>query len=249
MPSHLSTIGLTLATREDFIALAQRVAAIATPIPAKGGRYMRWSSDCGAELWLQVDAAGTLIGMSPHFTGKAILPVRLTQRLARPQDNALDGAFHAWAAPEGDSESGAYPFVFDSPDPAAHSDICLPTNAEVQIAAFAHQIQVYDSEKAYRDAQPKNVVHFASRSFIPSGLFKPDGGSIEPPRALAIFTGQVVEAEERCNPLTGESFYWALVDTLGGCFDVVVDRGMLPARPAAGAILSGSFWLSGRISS
>jgi hypothetical protein len=249
MPNHFSTIGLTVATDQDFLALAERVAASATAIPVKGGRYLRWTSNSGAELWLQVDADGDLIGMNPHFTGKATLHVGLTQRLARPQETALDGAFHAWAAREDEPESGAYPFVFDSPDAAAHPDIDLPTKAEVQIAAFAHEIRAYDSEQAYEDAQPEGELRFASRSFIPSGLFTPQFETIDPPRAQAIFTGHVVEAEERRNPLTGQPFYWALVDTLGGRFDVVVDHGMLPARPVAGGILSGSLWLSGRLTS
>jgi hypothetical protein len=47
--------------------------------------------------------------------------------------------------------------------------------------------------------------------------------------------------------VTGNRFWWALVDTLGGTYDVVIDPELLPDSPRAGNILSGWFWLSGRI--
>jgi hypothetical protein len=37
------------------------------------------------------------------------------------------------------------------------------------------------------------------------------------------------------------------VDTLGGTFDVVIDPELLPDRPRAGNVVSGWFWLSGRL--
>ena len=48
--------------------------------------------------------------------------------------------------------------------------------------------------------------------------------------------------------VTGHPFWWALVDTLGGTFDVVIDPELLPAAPRRGNVLQGWFWLSGRIS-
>jgi hypothetical protein len=57
----------------------------------------------------------------------------------------------------------------------------------------------------------------------------------------------VLAADEKINVLTGRAFYWALVETLGGAYDVVIDSNLLPGVPAAGGLISGSFWLSGRI--
>ena len=83
-----------------------------------------------------------------------------------------------------------------------------------------------------------------SRFFIPAGLF---GDSRDSPPALVDFAGHVVEAAVLKNSLTGDPFYWALVDTFGGHFDVVIDSALLPDVPLAGGVLSGRFWLSGRI--
>ena len=72
---------------------------------------------------------------------------------------------------------------------------------------------------------------------------------------MAVFTGHVVRSDVKINEQTGEYFYWALVETYGGCrFDVVIHphlidhykgRGQSPPRP--GCIVQGHFWLSGRL--
>lgn len=85
---------------------------------------------------------------------------------------------------------------------------------------------------------------YASQSFIPSGLF---GTSKEAPKAEATFTGKVLETALRTNSQTGNRFHWALVETYGGRFDVVIDPDLLAEAPVAGGILSGHFWLSGRL--
>lgn len=245
MPSHFSSIGMPVESEEDLLELAERAAEDATPLDAGDGTYLRWSSPGGAEVWLQIDADNQLIGMQPHFAGRSAVRVRLTNRLTRSKDTALDGAFHGWADPGGDGpEGGWYPFVFDAPDYQLHRDIRLPATLEVQIAAFAHEVSVFDSEDAFEASQEEGP-KFSSESFIPSGLFSSAGEGA--PEARAIFTGRILWADVRTNELTGGRFYWALVKTLGGDFDVVIDPELLEAIPPMGGILSGSFWLSGRL--
>ena len=67
------------------------------------------------------------------------------------------------------------------------------------------------------------------------------------PQAYGIFTGHVVEAAKRQNELSGHFFYWSLVDSLGDLFDVVIDPELVQNEPKVGGVLSGSFWLSGRL--
>jgi hypothetical protein len=169
-------------------------------------------------------------------------------RIQREGDTSLDGAFQGWAAPEGDAaDSGAYPFVFDSPDAQSYAQLCLPGIAEAQIAAFAHEITFYDSPAAFDASQKQQELKFTSRSFVPSGLFAPDESNPVPPEAHAIITGHVIESGVRHNSITGRACYWALVDTLGGRYDVVIDKSLLLDAPVAGGIISGTFWLSGRL--
>jgi hypothetical protein len=248
MPSHFSTIGFSLDSQEDLVDLAQQISGQAQALPVKRGQYLRWTGAGGEELWLQIDESGDLIGMNPHFNGKASMQVRLDARVHRDSDTALDGAFEGWAMPDADpAGQGAYPFVFDSPDSATYGDLSLPGMAEVQVAAFAHEAWFHESPAAYAESQAAEKFKFASQSFIPSGSFAPDGTKTDPPEAMAIFAGHVKEASTRKNSITGASFYWALVDSLGGLHDVVIDRSLLSAEPTPGGVLFGQFWLSGRI--
>ncbi len=247
MASHFSTIGLPVASAKDMNTLANRVGPLAEPLAASSGVYFRWSDPSGAEMWLQVNANNELIGMTPHYAGRSAVRVGLTARVPSAGPSELDGSFHGWAAPMGDApDTGCYPFVFDAPDYRLHEELSLPARREVQIAAFAHEIAAFETVAAYEASQTDDL-KFASQSFIPSGLFTPAGDSIVPPQARAIFAGHVLAAGEKINVLTGRAFYWALVETYGGAYDVVIDSNLLPGVPEAGGVISGSFWLSGRI--
>jgi hypothetical protein len=248
VPSQFSAIGFNVTSGEDLAALASRVAERADTISVKPGQYLKWAPPSGEQLWLQVKHSGDAMGMNPHFAGKSAVRVAVEARVTRPSHTPLDGSFLAWANPqEGATSGGDYPFVFDCPDAAVYADLQLPTIADAQIAAFAQQLSVYASEEAYQAAQAAQGLSFASRSFIPSGLVAPDGTPVEPPEPHALFVGHVVEADLRCNAVTGELFWWALVDTLGGTFDVVIDPALLADPPRPGHVVSGWFWLSGRL--
>ena len=198
MASHFSAIGFDVTSEEELTSLAERVTDRAEIIEVKAGRYLRWAPGTGEQLWLQLDRQGRLVGVNPHFTGRSSVQVGVRARVSRESDTPLDGAFHGWANPSGDaSDSGEYPFVFDCPDAAAYVDLTLPGLATAQVAAFAHEVSVYESAEAYDAWQAAQELKFASQSVIPSGLFSPGGEATEPPQAYAIFTGHVVETAER----------------------------------------------------
>ena len=247
MPSHFSSIGLPVESEEDFAAFVEKAAQQALVYKVREGRYLRWASQTGAELWLHIDRAGDFVSAQPHFTGSSSLRVGLTASLHQPNDTDLEGSFHGWADPESDDpESGAYPFVFSAPDFRIYTDLCMPSTVTAQIAAFAHEVSVYASVEAY-DEEQEGEVKFASQSFVPSGMFLPKGESDAPPQPLAIFTGHVVESGEAINELSNAPFHWAVVETLGGPFDVVIDPTLLGEVPPVGGVLQGSFWLGGRL--
>jgi hypothetical protein len=67
------------------------------------------------------------------------------------------------------------------------------------------------------------------------------------PEAYAILTGHVLETSIITNPITDSDFCWAKIRTLGGELDMVADPLMLNGFLVKGGIISGSFWLSGRL--
>ena len=250
MPSQFSAIGFTVASGEDLAALANRVTERAETIDASAGQYLKWAPPSGEQLWLQVKRNGDAMGMNPHFEGKSSVRVAVEARIVRDAHTPLDGTFLAWAnPPPGAGAGGDYPFAFDCPDAATHEALTLPATLTAQIAAFAQHLTVHESPAAYDAAQAAQGQSFGSRSFIPSGLISPSGEPVTPPESHALIAGQVIEAAERRNSVTGQPFWWALVDTVGGTFDVVIDPSLLSKPVHEGNVISGWFWLSGRLQS
>jgi hypothetical protein len=248
VPSQFSAIGFDVSSGEDLAALASRVAERADTIDATAGQYLKWAPPSGEQLWLQVKHNGDAMGMNPHFEGKSSVRVAIEARVARDAHTPLDGTFLAWAnPPEGRVAGGDYPLAFDCPDAATHDALTLPATLLAQIAAFAQQITVYESPDAYDAAQAEQGLAFPSRSFIPSGIISPSGEPINPPESHALIAGEVIEAAERRNTVTGQPFWWALVDSVGGTFDVVIDPTLLSNPIHPGNVIAGWFWLSGRL--
>lgn len=243
MPSHLSSIGFPVQDQDELQVLAARAIKIGRHIETASGTYVQLRERNGAEIWVQLDQDGAVIGVNPHFSGRAAIRVGLAGEVFRWDGFPLDGAFYGWVNPSDEnSRDGEYPLVFDTPDFLVHRPN-LPAVLDVQISAFAHEIQVYADEKTYEEAGGQ----LAPESFIPSGLFAPSMESIEPPNAYAVLTGKVIQCSTFTNWNTGSKYEWALVHTLGGEFDVVIDPEILQTNIHTGNIITGSFWLSGRL--
>lgn len=249
MPSQFSSIGFHVSSGEDLAALASQVADKAERVSAGPGEYLKWAPPSGEQLWLQITHSGDAMGMNAHFAGKSSIRLGVEARVARPSHTPLDGTFLAWAnPPAGAATGGDYPFAFDCPDAATHLELALPALVTAQLAAFAQRVSLYESASAYASSPDAGGSHGASRSFIPSGLISPAGEPVIPPESHALLAGHVLEAASRVNVISGAQYWWALVDTVGGTFDVVIDPDLLSVQPRAGNVLSGWFWLSGRLS-
>ena len=244
MASHLSSIGLPVGSEAEFWDLAQRVGPDAAGVPFDGGQYFYWRDGSGAELWLQV-ADDQFLGMAPHFTGDSEVHARLDFRVPSSDGSPFDGAFRAAAV----TDTGDYPFIFDSPEFMRLSRLDLPCEVILQVAAFAHELEVFDSESAFAAAQSANADagsptllarHFSHSDRLDDG---PDNLS----QSRAVLNGVVLSSEECANSLTGRRFIWASVECEAGTFDIVADPTLLSLPPAVGSVVSGSFWLSGRV--
>jgi hypothetical protein len=247
MPSHLSDIGFDINTEEEFSELAYQAYELGTRLRVEQGVYLRWSPGEGVEIWGQLDHEENFIGLNPHFAGDSVMSVGLTAKLERAESSVLDGAFRCWASPSGDdAESGYYAFVFDAPDFRLCDSVKLLSIVEAQIAAFAHELSVFESEEAY-NASHSDGPKFAAESFFPTGLITVGTESAESTPADAILTGHVLNTELRTNPITKSEFLWAKVQTYGGVFDVVADPLIVNGAVVEGGIIQGSFWLSGRL--
>ena len=249
--SNLSDIGFPTPDEQAINEMIMHVLEVAQPVQTSHGFYLVYTDSSGAEIYLQGNFNQELVGFNPHFAGKSRRAVALTRAIER-DSSELDGGFYAWANPPEDSgEAGDYPFVFDVPDFRMVENSEFPRLAEIQLTAFAsNDFKVFAGEEDYQNSQ-ESELKYASKMFVPSGLFafdeKDNSVDLSVVRPVGMFAGEIREFELKTNELSGENFYWFLVETLGGDTDIVVDPKYVPTEPKIGGIVSGQFWLSGRI--
>ena len=246
MPDALGSIGFPVHTQEQFEKLADKLSPEAVASAHAAGTYLHWRAPNGAELWLQMDPDGRVISLTPHFASGKTISLKITERLVRPGAGELDGAFFGWAHGNPDDERDDVPFVFDAPDFRAHDELELPAEMGVQLTAFTHELQIYESPQAYADFQ-HDEPKLSSKHIIPIGLFTPEGEKLDPPESRIIMTGHIQEAKELTNPVTESTFHWVRADTLGGEVDVVIHPEFVGEALVAGGVISGSFSLIGRL--
>lgn len=246
MANHFSSLGFPLEERREFLELAEQVADLAEVLPCSRGRYLRWTSPCGIELWLQFDNDNRFLDIQPHFSGLSVLPVGITERYPRPTDTSLDGAWLGWLNPqEDDPAHGSREVLIEAPDFWLHEQLPLRTIQGIQVSAFAHELMVFATpEELLSDPVCQKI---GLPVLIPSGRIHREKGEAEPPAAMALITGFILAAHVHENEFTGHTFHHLCVETEGGRLDVVADPYLVTREPHAGCVFSGLFWLSGRV--
>jgi len=251
--SNLSDIGFPVQNEQDVNVLITETIQYVESIKCPQGFYLLFADESGAEIYLQGNNEQELVGFNPHFAGKSRRKVSLTKFIER-DSSELDGGFYAWANPKDfETDAGDYPFIFDVPDFRLSHEMRLPQVCEIQLTAFAsNDFKIFANENDYSESQ-QDELKYASKSFVPSGLLAFDAEDekydLNAARPIAIFAGIIKKFELKKNKLSGNNFYWFLVETLGGETDVVADIKLVSIEPQIGGVVSGQFWLSGKLNS
>jgi hypothetical protein len=205
----------------------------------------------GAELWIGLKKRENgqleLGSFNPGFAGEGRARAQIVGDVSDPQWKPFEIAVSATLA--GDE----VPFVFDLADPRQAGQAVPGKAVAVSLAGFSFDARVFRNEKAYYRAQKKDgaKIAFAANHFIPSGTFDAAMGGMARdgrPTAYADFAGTVVKSQLRTNAAGGGRFWWALVRTYGDyTIDVVLHPTQVKEDPVPGTIVSGRFWLSGRL--
>lgn len=146
----------------------------------------------------------------------------------------------------GVTSDGDYPFCFNAPDYRSRDGLNLPSEVSVQLAAFPAELLAYEDGEEMRSSSTW-MKEMGPESCIPSGTFLPGGKVLDPPNPEIMFCGSVQETSQLTNPVTGKSFFWARVRTLGGELDVVADPTTVKGTIKKNGIVGSMCYLSGRI--
>ncbi|MEZ5910101.1 MAG: hypothetical protein R3D31_14985 [Hyphomicrobiaceae bacterium] len=256
MASNLSCIGFSFADNESFVDAMVKLATQAVEtLTTPAGDYGIWRSASGAEIWFHLARQGDsseIMGLTPFYEGESTVQVALTTALRRPEDNAFEGAFYAWVAPDAEG-SGAYPLVFDAVDFAAVDAGTFPLKVDVRLTGFAQELQAWPNEAAYLASNDsEDQATLAPEAFIPIGLFAAaegasDGDEASAPSSMALLTGRVVAHRVLTNEETGDTFHWLLVKSLEASYDIVADPAVVKGPLGVDAVvrIGGAFF--GRI--
>lgn len=280
MTDHFSIIGFQASSAEELASLIGGLPEDrAESLECRPGYYYRWHTEAGSELWIHMqknrpegapetngppEDTVAIVGVTPFFAGSGRLPIRAVAIKRRPEDNAFEGAIFAQIEPGEEQHDFTTVALFDVVDFACLANRIPPFTADAQITAFAHDIAAFTDAAAFEAAQTDQDVRFAPKSFFASGLFTPTDGDSDQPvfhdpeqpgfnaPSRAFLAGEVKRSEIRTNPVTGQEFCWALVETLGGSVDVVALQAQIEGHEGAlnpGMIVQGEFWLCGRLMS
>ena len=222
------------------------------PIGDKGHHYIHWScKNSGAELWGAVEksdngGSNEFGCFDPHYRGKSRIRICLTSRYPRSLF-ACDVGFKGQVIPN--DGSSRFDLGFDCPNYGVHrKHVVLPSTATCQIAAFAHDVAIFDSEEDFKDLASDLSTEPSKEEFVATCRFDRVADQNRP--SYAVITGHIVEAELKVNELTRSKFYWALVRTVGGVeIDVVIDPKLVDdgPEPKVGGLITGYFFLSGHL--
>ena len=277
MTDHFSIIGFQARSAEELASLIGKLPEDrAESLECRPGYYYRWHTDVGSELWIHMqkrrdeeadegdgppEETLAIVGVTPFFAGAGRVPIRAVAIKRRPEDNAFEGAIFAEVEPGEEQHDCTTVALFDVVDFACLANRVAPFRAEAQVTAFANDIAVFADAARFEVAQAGQEVRFAPKSFFASGLFTPTGETDEPvfhdpdkpgfnAPSRAFICGEVLRSEVRTNPVTEQSFCWALIETLGGTMDVVALESQFEGHQGAlepQMIVQGEFWLCGRL--
>ncbi|SEF24196.1 hypothetical protein SAMN05421837_102607 [Amycolatopsis pretoriensis] len=243
MASHFEAIGIGVTSQHEF---GERVVSLisagtARQISAKTSEHI-WTDPSGARLVAQV-RNGEIEFLLPSLAGTTpAIPVR-DVRLVDDETAMLD------LLDDVDRQL-ICPVAVELEDRAvlAHHGGRLESGSLV-LAALAEDVTVHADAEAYFASQDDDKPKFGADHFIPSGTFALAEPSPDwTPSAHALFAGEVIDVETPVNTVTGTAFHRIRVRTIAAIeLEVAIAATDLEQPPARGNVVSGTFFLTGRL--
>lgn len=250
MANNLTSLGIYVNSPKELSEFLSKASKHAERIDCQNGCLLKWASKTGAELWIHINEAGEFRGFGLFYDGGSNFPVRITEKIDKETYSNFEALLYAWVNPaEDDPSSGDYPFAFDCVNFPAAGKMEFPCIKNIKLSAFARELAVYLSEDDYYSKQ-KGETRFASKSFVPSGALPPglDTGKRHEIFPEAVFSGIILDFKKQKNEISGKNYYWIKTETYGGIvIDVAADINLVKEKLKINGVISGGFYLSGKI--
>jgi hypothetical protein len=250
MSSHFACIGFPVKDMNEYWQLAHRAASEGQRTAAPdGGALARWAPGAGVEIWVHFNPAGDVLGAMPFYTADRPYRISVTGSGDDP-DEEMEGWIDGWLEPaaEGEPFSGAFPLRADLVNYALTRTrlVTFPSLQRIELAALAHEAELFDSEAAYARA-PGDVYRVPLGSFTSAAHFGANEQVEGFQESTGLFSARIASVRALANPITGARFWEIEIRAHDVGLRIFADRETLGGDPVPDQILSGSAWLLARL--
>lgn len=242
----LGAIGLASDAQWPAAALISRLAEMASrTVHTPFGIHRICEFEGGGLVWLNHGAAGgpnegRIQGINPFHACEGSVRVRVDRMLRLDMADPLAGGYAAQlpARARGDRELHvileAVPYL---PQRLAR----VPNDVELQILALAVEATCYADDMAYFASVAKEKL-MSTGGIAPAtpagGMRRQEPGAPGQLRSYSLVNGLIQEARPLVNALTGQGYWWMLLQTDRGIVNLAVNaRAILGAAPIPGALV------------
>lgn len=232
-------------------------------VGAGKGNYRVWRSAQGAELWFHypqrvstrpaekalpantaADAPERPVAITPFHRGLSKCALRVGRYLPVDRLNPLAGSCMAWLPPH--AEGAQEQVVVLELAPFGLQPLRAPPyRTTAQIVFFAHAAWAFPDLTEYGRRTPSNrrLLYGSVSPVSETDVPEVKVSTRKSPLSLTLATGVVRRAIRHINPVTREPYYWLLLETRRGSFDVVVNPAQIEGDISEGHIVQvcGSF--------
>ncbi|HKC64269.1 MAG TPA: hypothetical protein VKB86_11555, partial [Pyrinomonadaceae bacterium] len=276
MPLLIENIGFPAGGALSFMKIQHQVMNYGNLIYTPQTMYMWYSPGEGIEIWSRQAEEGNKYRLYAHYAGNSRMRVALVEKRPCKDGALADGLFVAYFKhKEGEgletvherlrygdgTYTGVIPFVFSVPNYNWYSEVEMPLVTDVQITAFPFDLTGYETEDDWFDFQLEeqrkqrkpdepedpDPGYYRAASFIPQAAFFEKKSEDDFPSPTATLSGIVLETAILTNPVTGQDFSWAKIETAAGDIDLVVNPEILEGYLVEGGVAAGCCYLSGRL--
>lgn len=266
MSTRLHALGFPAAwTAKTAQLLEGLMASKSRRIETAKGSYRLWRSPQGAELWFHAPdrpiarrpaASASVAGaaqaevqrgsltVTPFHRGLSNCRLKVGRVMTLDRANPLEGSVMGWLP--ADKAGGREQVMVIELAPFALSPLRAPpftTNA--QILCAAHAVWAYPSATGYSQMTPGNrrIQFGACTPITESDVPEVKLNYRQSPITLGLATGIVKRSIRHLNPATGEPYYWLLLETRRGSFDVIANPAVVSGDISEGHVaqVCGSF--------
>ncbi|PYS46773.1 MAG: hypothetical protein DMF68_18045 [Acidobacteria bacterium] len=271
----VENIGFPIGGPFSYMKLQHQVMSYGNLIYTPEALYMWYSPGEGIEIWAR-QFENNKNELYAHFVGDSRIRVALVEKRPCEECSLADGLFVAYFKhKEGEgletvherlrygdgTYTGVIPFVFSVPNYNWYSEVEMPIVTDIQITAFPFKLTGYETEddwieyqleedrkaRAPDEQEDPDPGFYAGASFIPHAALYEKKSPEDFPSPTAILSGIVLETAIITNPVTGQDFSWAKIETAAGDMDLVVNPDLLDGYLVEGGVAAGNCYLSGRL--